>query len=570
MARGRKKKGETPPKESVEKNKQQKEDVPIEESGKRGEDVELPTETVTTPISNSKLSKKKELVNQELLSNSSGNATIDIQQQQIIPEKLDGAKLSKDDKQKKTRSTQKPAKKIEQHELVAIPTKKKVSRKIETEFKSPVKKRSKFVNERDQQLSDSSSESSSSDEDGQTSPEESDAECDGIEMEVSVLATDDEFSGAEDSLDSEDLDLTDQEDLDYDSDSDSEIEKQRGLSRRLAISKMENRGQKGQSSKSKDKTSKRSDESDSDLKNWIKGVVDELKELREIAKTKAEDKKAKKDKKKQKKEEKRRRRDKKMQKYKKKGNELPIDKLNVNSNQEQIKPIISPSVGTLYRPGVQKLGTIDRSVIKARQQLNLIDQISNFVEKLRVEDDKKRKRKESSKRDRESEEVLDAAERAIVTAEKNKAELEIPRGKEDLIFPSQSIEMGKVPCVDFTVSDQDGDFFNINCHIDDNLKEKIERGEYVALEKLLFKLRQSLRGPEDEEDKIEVIKKNGLSYRIPTSNEKEEKIYSLKNGRKHSGCTHRFTQQPTPTEDMRYGNTFTTFTQHQFLSIGTM
>ena len=283
--------------------------------------------------------------------------------------------------------------------------------------------------------------------------------------------------------------------------SESESEGENDLNRRIAISKIgtgAGRG-KGQTSKAEQPQQTKTDGKGEDLQEWIKGVVNELKELREMTKSQADATSRRKERRRLKKEKKQKKREKKIEKCKKKGNQGKVPPKRPNA-------IKSPSDTTLYAPGLAKLdkggGPVKR--IKARQQLNLIDQISNFVEKLRVEDSNKRSRSGEESQMREKTRA-DQAEKAILAAEVNKADVEIARGKSnspsDAITAVMTPACGKVPKVDYSVSDKDGDFFNIDCHVDTALREKIERGEYVSLEKLLFKLRKQLRGPEDEEEK---------------------------------------------------------------------
>ena len=63
--------------------------------------------------------------------------------------------------------------------------------------------------------------------------------------------------------------------------------------------------------------------------------------------------------------------------------------------------------------------------------------------------------------------------------------------------------------------------FHTTCHIDDVLKEKIGKGGFVELDKLLQKkVLQS--GPKDE-NRMQLVNKDGVSYFVP-SMDRETKI----------------------------------------------
>ena len=68
----------------------------------------------------------------------------------------------------------------------------------------------------------------------------------------------------------------------------------------------------------------------------------------------------------------------------------------------------------------------------------------------------------------------------------------------------------------------DDEFFHITCHINPALKGKIERGEYVDLDKLLPKSRLQLMADDD----IEVVRCNGDTYTFPMH--KESKITNIR------------------------------------------
>ena len=74
-------------------------------------------------------------------------------------------------------------------------------------------------------------------------------------------------------------------------------------------------------------------------------------------------------------------------------------------------------------------------------------------------------------------------------------------------------------------NDNDDDFFHITCHIDQNLRMKIEKGEYVDLERLLSK--DSASKPLNEEKIIELVNRGGATFFAPVQ-ERETKINSIR------------------------------------------
>ena len=63
----------------------------------------------------------------------------------------------------------------------------------------------------------------------------------------------------------------------------------------------------------------------------------------------------------------------------------------------------------------------------------------------------------------------------------------------------------------------DDDFFHMTCHIDQNLKRKIEKGDYVDLDKLLPKDNNLFQGKiaSSNETKLEWVQSEGSTYLVP-------------------------------------------------------
>ena len=142
-----------------------------------------------------------------------------------------------------------------------------------------------------------------------------------------------------------------------------------------------------------------------------------------------------------------------------------------------------------------------------------------------------------------------AAETAILDAERFKAHVQQPpRGKETN-FPEQvgnfrdphfnyNLQTNPIKSNNPTsmcgwdrdrlrslryLDGEDDEFFHTTCHIDASLKEKIERGGFVALEKLIQRKTQL----EPKDDRLQLINKDGVSYFVP-SIDRETKIDNIR------------------------------------------
>ena len=92
------------------------------------------------------------------------------------------------------------------------------------------------------------------------------------------------------------------------------------------------------------------------------------------------------------------------------------------------------------------------------------------------------------------ERACEVANKQITDAEQMKARLEIPQG---------------IPRFNYT-DQMDDEFFHITCHVDAGLKARIERGEFVELEKLLLKDRPFSRASAD--NRMGLFTKDGVTY----------------------------------------------------------
>ena len=192
----------------------------------------------------------------------------------------------------------------------------------------------------------------------------------------------------------------------------------------------------------------------------------------------------------------------------------------------------SPSDTTIYTPALKKkkIEQITQSpVASQRDSDELIDKISNFLEKIRVETTPPDEEEPTSPDNEEEQQpaatpghsgyggegadraeymrARDSAEKMILEAEKHKARVTAPQGRVPL-----------KPTLD-TVS-IDNEHFYLTSHIDEPTKEKIRGGEYVDLEKLLPKPR-GLPSRTDEK-RIDMVNRDGQSFLVAS----EEKTIS--------------------------------------------
>ena len=106
----------------------------------------------------------------------------------------------------------------------------------------------------------------------------------------------------------------------------------------------------------------------------------------------------------------------------------------------------------------------------------------------------------------------------IIQAEQFKASIAPPKGKPS-VNDLDSVE--KIANYLKSIADDDGDedFFHVSCHIDTNLRQKIERGDFVELKKLLPKNRIQTVG---EEKRLHLVQRDGETF--ITTTDRDPKI----------------------------------------------
>ena len=225
-----------------------------------------------------------------------------------------------------------------------------------------------------------------------------------------------------------------------------------------------------------------------------------------------------------------------------------------NRGQETGRIIKSPSDTTLYTPALNRVRaatnmvngnnflTIDNndsippenSQEQRRSEVllevtdedqSITDKISKFVENIhlnssgqqhepgrtqpensqqgKIDQDQQQPGTSFSKEDEAAklQEARDRAHKIILDAERFKALVEQPKGNDtQLISLKTSAESGIT----------DDEFFHLTCHIDMTLKSKIEKGEFIELEKLLPRDRV-----DRQEGRMELINKDGQTYFVP-------------------------------------------------------
>ena len=111
------------------------------------------------------------------------------------------------------------------------------------------------------------------------------------------------------------------------------------------------------------------------------------------------------------------------------------------------------------------------------------------------------------------ERIREEARKRVIDAEKYKAKLEPPKGR--------NLEFPECPLL------EDDDFLHVSCDVDDNITVIIKKGQFIEMAKLLTKQNKSF-APGTEETTMEIINhKSGQSYMLPTSEEKPVKIHNV-------------------------------------------
>ena len=215
----------------------------------------------------------------------------------------------------------------------------------------------------------------------------------------------------------------------------------------------------------------------------------------------------------------------------------------------------------MYTPALQRTqnrGVVDKLIFQNEQVLNenvVVDHVANFVEGVRAKlevakrnDGNQRDQEEAgpstgrrevqTKKDRVTKQAdfaKNLASEQVIAAEKFKSDINQPQGKSATLdinqpFEKLFIETAKKyfagverPRNDCEIIEED-DFFHITCHVEIALMQKIEKGEYVDLERLLVHDRFTSRS---NEERLEFVSREGQTFLTSATN-KEPRINGIR------------------------------------------
>ena len=238
----------------------------------------------------------------------------------------------------------------------------------------------------------------------------------------------------------------------------------------------------------------------------------------------------------------------------------------VNSAPRMINQVKSPSDTTLYAPALQNLTQktmsvnfnrkatdserIHREPIQKISEEMVVDKISNFVESIRRSNEEAvgepqpgtsdEARADLRRRNNNTNQVAstvtvpqngarERADKMILDAERFKASIN-PPGMYGDSYNANAYEIRNMvdenlngPTAGLAITNSmssmsDDDFFHLTCHVDESLREKIEKGAYVDLERLLPKERGSSFGASNEDNgRLEWVRRDGHTFLAPVN-----------------------------------------------------
>ena len=212
---------------------------------------------------------------------------------------------------------------------------------------------------------------------------------------------------------------------------------------------------------------------------------------------------------------------------------------NRGESQKEIRPVSivkSPSEATMYTPAVRcknpdelqgvvvnRFEELERSLNKEKEdryssfQRDLNQYLKNIRFVPNTGDEPVHRRlnfddQESGSTEGEEAAKTDMKQKAqdrVVQAEKFRADLQAPKGKEPIFV---------------YIENEDDKFLHVICHLEESLRIKIKKGEFVELEKLLPK--QTMCGYGEEQNRISLFHKEGETYFAPAL-ERRNKITNI-------------------------------------------
>ena len=183
-----------------------------------------------------------------------------------------------------------------------------------------------------------------------------------------------------------------------------------------------------------------------------------------------------------------------------------------NQTPVQHKLVKSPSEATAYEPAVRK--QLEEGLlfdeIDQTPTAKLDEQVAEYIKRIRVNisDKGETSSKGSSTIEKEKEamekEAREAADKAILDAEKFKATLSVPKGKQDAghfanlnLAAQQEVSKAMAEAREWQQLDDDDMFFHSTCHVDEAVEGKVTKGAFVDLNKLMPKQMLFNDGPGD-------------------------------------------------------------------------
>ena len=199
---------------------------------------------------------------------------------------------------------------------------------------------------------------------------------------------------------------------------------------------------------------------------------------------------------------------------------------NENITVRMTDRIKSPSDTTLYAPAVRRV------ICDGKDESNMIEKISTFVESIRVSE-KDKSEAGPSGTDRQAQATVtstpqqhrdavaydnakERAEQVILEAERYKAVLADPPGevlRKGLELNQQQVMCHDLAPVDMGTGISDDDFFHLTCHVEPGLISKIENGEFVDLDKLVPKDKRK----RIEDNRMEWVHADGNTFLAPVA-----------------------------------------------------
>ena len=232
-----------------------------------------------------------------------------------------------------------------------------------------------------------------------------------------------------------------------------------------------------------------------------------------------------------------------------KGDETVVARKCINESGD---PLRSPSDTTVYAPVLQYKLTpqnqVDRVFVTMNQPQqpmplgittetdnNNLNLVSQFIESVRLDqhpEDINQERRRSEVLAEELKEAQLRAERSIIEVEKFRAAVEMPGKPIENITNNGTDRVqvgtleqtggGSMTIMDIGSGVSDDDFFHLTCHIQPSLIYKIEKGEFIELEKLLPKDKFA----KGEENRLEWVQRDGGTFLVPA--QKENKINNFR------------------------------------------